>query len=587
MPSFVLSAAAMRDFAKLAFRLEAATARLEDIASSTVELPQGVPALQQTLASPQSVASLSSPPAPPPTVALPAVPKPPPEPVPEVIEEFDAFLQSSVGKYVKLSNQLGGLVAQQAAKIRQGFEAQRHFLLITTKAKKPDLTGSEMSLYQNLLKNINEALMAVTSIKEQNRGAPVFHHLSAVSEGAMVLAWVTVDNRPYKHVDESMGAAQFFGNRVLKEYKEKYGDHATVTTRLANSAPRDPQQVEWIQSFYQIFKDLSEYVQNNFKSGIPWNPKGLPAAEVARSLAASASATPTPTPASSGGGPPPPPPPPGPAPIIELKEKKAPAPSGGSDLGAVFSELNKGEAVTKGLRKVDKSEMTHKNPNLRAGATVPGRENSVRGKSPIPGKKPKPESMRVKKPPRKELEGNKWTIVSDDSPPNVPRWSPRRVPAPLTGIFIKKENFEKPSEPITIDAAISHSILISKCVNTTIIIRGKANAVTIENTSRLSLVVESLVSTVDAVKSQNFALQVMGAIPAVMLDQIDGAQIYFSKASIATKIFSSKSAGINLNVVEGDDEDDDFKEVPLPSQICSYFDEKKGELVNEIIDHAG
>ena len=108
---------------------------------------------------------------------------------------------------------------------------------------------------------------------------------------------------------------------------------------------------------------------------------------------------------------------------------------------------------------------------------------------------------------------------------------------------------------------------------------------TVENTSRLSLVVDSLVSTVDAVKSQNFALQVMGVIPTVMLDQIDGAQIYFSKESIATKVFSSKSAGINLNIIEGADED--YKEVPLPSQICSYYDEKKGDLVNEIVAHAG
>jgi adenylyl cyclase-associated protein len=32
--------------------------------------------------------------------------------------------------------------------------------------------------------------------------------------------------------------------------------------------------------------------------------------------------------------------------------------------------LNKGEAVTQGLKKVDKSEMTHKNPELRAGGLV-------------------------------------------------------------------------------------------------------------------------------------------------------------------------------------------------------------------------
>jgi hypothetical protein len=37
----------------------------------------------------------------------------------------------------------------------------------------------------------------------------------------------------------------------------------------------------------------------------------------------------------------------------------------------VFAELNRGSEVTKKLRKVDKSEMTHKNPALRASPTVP------------------------------------------------------------------------------------------------------------------------------------------------------------------------------------------------------------------------
>ena len=108
---------------------------------------------------------------------------------------------------------------------------------------------------------------------------------------------------------------------------------------------------------------------------------------------------------------------------------------------------------------------------------------------------------------------------------------------------------------------------------------------TVENSSRLSLVVDTLVSTVDVVKAPNFALQVMGTIPTVMLDQVDGGQIYLSKESITTQIFTSKSAGINLNVISGPD--DDYKEVPLPSQICSYYDEAKGELVNEIVAHAG
>lgn len=163
-----------------------------------------------------------------------------------------------------------------------------------------------------------------------------------------------------------------------------------------------------MQAFYQIFRDLADFVKQYFPNGIPWNPKGLQAQQVAKAMDSGSSAAPPPPPA--GAGAPPPPPPPGPPPVLQIKEQKAePSPSGG--LGAVFSELNKGDAVTKGLRKVDKSEMTHKNPSLRAASTVPDREGSARGKSPAPGKKPKPESMRVKKPPKKELDGNKWTIV--------------------------------------------------------------------------------------------------------------------------------------------------------------------------------
>lgn len=380
-------------------RLEAATTRLEDIASSTIELPQASSSPQDgaTLASGTSAIST------PPSAPTPAAAPPPPvvqEPVPESIEEFDSFIDNSVAKFAKLSNDIGGLIAEQAAKVVQGFKEQRKFLLITTKSKKPDLTGSEMSVYQDLLKPINEALMAVNTLKESHRGSSVFNQLSAVAEGFMVSAWVTVDSRTYKHVEEYLGSAQFFGNRVLKEFKDK-----------------DPRMVEWIQSYYQIFRDLTDYVKNYFPNGVPWNPKGRPAQEVAKSISSSpspSSVAPASAPAPSGGAPPPPPPPPpGPPPVLQIDEVKAggPAPSGG--LGAVFSELNKGESVTKGLRKVDKSEMTHKNPSLRTSSSVSGHDGSaVRGKSPAPGKKPKPETLRVKKPPKKELEGNKWIIVS-------------------------------------------------------------------------------------------------------------------------------------------------------------------------------
>ncbi|KAL3955239.1 hypothetical protein ACCO45_010802 [Purpureocillium lilacinum] len=415
----------------------------------------------------------------------------PAEPVPESVEEFDTLLASSVDTYVKLSNELGGIVAQQASEVHRGFQEERKLLLLTTKAAKP-----ELPIFQKLLKPINDVIISVGELKDSNRPDPMYTQLSAVADGIMMLAWVTIENRPYKHVEECLGSAQFFGNRVLKEQKD-----------------RDPKQVEWIQSFYQLFRDLAEYVKQFYPSGITWNPHGQPAEAVAKalsgtSLSRSRDALEVPHP--------PPPPPPGPPPVLDIKTETPPGTASPSGLGAVFSELNKGAAVTKGLRKVDKSEMTHKNPSLRAGSA---------------------------------------------------------------------ENYDKESEPIEINVSLNQSVLISRCNNTTVILKGKANQVTVENSSRLSLVLDTLVSTVDVVKAQNFGLQVFGTIPTVMLDQVDGAQIYLSKESTGTKLFTSKSDGINLNVISSPS--DDYKEVPLPSQICSYFDEGKGELVSEIVAHAG
>ena len=260
---------------------------------------------------------------------------------------------------------------------------------------------------------------------------------------------------------------------------------------------------------------------------------------------------PVPTVKAPGGGAPPPPPPPGIPP--------APAPAApAADMSAVFDQLNQGEAITSGLRKVERSEMTHKNPNLRAGSMVSDRPSSSRGKSPAPpGKKPKPESMRARKPPRKELEGNKWLV----------------------------ENFEGPTEIIEIPAKQSQSILISRCNKAIIKVSSKANAISIDNCTGLSIIVDSLVSSLDVIKSPKFALQVDGFVPTVLLDQVDGATVYLGPQSLTTEIFTSKSTAVNIMLPPKEGTDEDTKECPIPEQIKSYV--KDGVLVNEIVEHAG
>ena len=110
------------------------------------------------------------------------------------------------------------LTRHQASNVLRAFVGQRKLILISTKAKKPDMTDHA---YSELLKPLQDSIAVVTDLREANRGKPLFNQLSAVSESISVVAWVTIDSKPHKHVEESLGSAQYWGNRVLKEYKDK------------------------------------------------------------------------------------------------------------------------------------------------------------------------------------------------------------------------------------------------------------------------------------------------------------------------------------------------------------------------------
>lgn len=156
------------------------------------------------------------------------------------------------------------------------------------------------------------------------------------------------------------------------------------------------------------------------------------------------------------------------------------------------------------------------------------------------------------------------------------------VPTSLFMLTMLQENYDGEQAPVEITVEISQSILISRCNKTVIVLHGKANAISIDNSNRLSLIIDSLISSVDVIKSQNFQLQVNETLPTILMDQVDQATVFLSKDSKDIEVLSSKSSGINLCTLEGDDS----KETPLPEQIRTFID-AEGKIVSEIVEHAG
>jgi len=83
----------------------------------------------------------------------------------------------------------------------------------------------------DLLSGMQVEMTKVTNIRENHRGSPFLNQLSTVGEGIPSLAWVTYDTKPTKFINEMIGAARFYGDRVLREHKMKYVARAGMRSK--------------------------------------------------------------------------------------------------------------------------------------------------------------------------------------------------------------------------------------------------------------------------------------------------------------------------------------------------------------------
>jgi adenylyl cyclase-associated protein len=509
------SAQGLYSLATLIKRLEAITSRLEDVEDSR----SAGHLKRQSTSTVTSAAVVETP--------LASTPPPPPVPaievqaaVPRVVTAYDEIvIEGRLKPFLEINKAIAPPpLNEQVDLFAKVLATLRSVLHQAAACRKPD-----QKAFAEILSPLQAGIESVTRAKEAARKErDWFNHFTVIADGTASVGWVTVEPKPGPYVNEIKESTAYYANRILKDFKEK-----------------DPRHAEWVRAFNGVLDGMKRYIMEFHTTGLVWNSNGILVSEYKSSRSQPVS------------GPLPPPPPPPPPPQAGSPSSQA-APAGG--VAAVFADLNRGADVTKGLRKVDKSEMTHKNPALRAGSVVPA-SGGTAAKKPV--KPTKPQALMGKKPSRFALEGNKWIIEYQENEPAL--------------------------EVANVD--ITQVINLFACKNTTVIIKGKVNAVTLVNCTKTSVLVDSVVSSVSITKSPSFALQITGVAPTIQIDSTDSGQIYLSKQCLGVEITTAKCSAINVSLPVEGEEDGVFEEQAMPEMLKTVV--QNGKLVTTIVEHAG
>ena len=240
--------------------------------------------------------------------------------------------------------------------------------------------------------------------------------------------------KPVPYLDECANSAEFYVNRVIKEFKES-----------------DPVQVQWARTWMGAIKAMVEYVTDYHRAGVTWNVKSGAAASAPASSKPAAAA---------------------PAAAKPAVAAAAPAAAAAAKSG-LFAELSKGTGITSGLKKVDKSQMTHKNPELRATSVVPA------AAAPAASAVAKKAAPVADKPPVLELQGKKWAI-----------------------------EYQKDNKSIVLDDVNQkQTVYVYKCTGSVIQVKGKVNQITLDSCKKTAIVFDGCMASCEIINCQSVQVQ--------------------------------------------------------------------------------
>jgi hypothetical protein len=166
--------------------------------------------------------------------------------------EFHDLIKDYVTPYLTISETIGGEVAQQAKLFKQAVDLEFELIKKAATMKKP--SQDELSV---LVTPISKIMNSIGEMESKYRGKDLVNHLKTVSEGTPALGWVCVDTTPGPFVKETIGASEFWSNKILRDFKGK-----------------DEKHLNWVTHFNNFLKNLVPYIMKNHATGLSWNTPG-------------------------------------------------------------------------------------------------------------------------------------------------------------------------------------------------------------------------------------------------------------------------------------------------------------------------
>lgn len=168
------------------------------------------------------------------------------------VRAFDDFVKEFVSNFADACNDLEGL-SNMGGLVIQAFEGLRPVITLASKSQKPE--GDLSTALTPVLQPTLDAIKQIREIKLDRKFDP---HQKAINEALNCVSWVMLPTFPLPFVKETLGSAEYWTNRIRKDYRGK-----------------DDKQIEFCDALKKMMNGLIEYIEQYYKTGLTFNPKGL------------------------------------------------------------------------------------------------------------------------------------------------------------------------------------------------------------------------------------------------------------------------------------------------------------------------